>query len=92
MKLLLTITLLGSFKREEFKTLQQGCSTALVAALDPSITGAQWNKRPGESSEESGLTSRTASSICFATYLDDTLSSIFKSCKLSYERCNLGIG
>ncbi|KAI8625023.1 hypothetical protein F5Y19DRAFT_480077 [Xylariaceae sp. FL1651] len=27
----------GQFVREEFKTLQQGCSTTLVAALDPSI-------------------------------------------------------
>ena len=27
------------FVREEFKTLQQGCATALVAALDPSIAG-----------------------------------------------------
>ncbi|KIM99498.1 hypothetical protein OIDMADRAFT_180948 [Oidiodendron maius Zn] len=29
----------GNFKFEEKKTLQQGCSTTLVAALDPSITG-----------------------------------------------------
>jgi hypothetical protein len=31
--------LLGKVQLEEKKTLQQGCSTTLVAALDPSITG-----------------------------------------------------
>ncbi|KAI0469192.1 hypothetical protein F4859DRAFT_487297 [Xylaria cf. heliscus] len=30
----------GHFAREEFKTLQQGCSTTLVAALDETITGS----------------------------------------------------
>lgn len=35
----LLINYLGKLQLEEKKTLQQGCSTTLVAALDPSITG-----------------------------------------------------
>jgi hypothetical protein len=36
---LVLIIFLGKFNFEEKKTLQQGCSTTLVAALDPSIRG-----------------------------------------------------